>query len=163
MASLIGAMPEPDHVREATERAILRERVMLHALFAPRVAQALERYYSETMLLGMPTDGCRRDLAELLAERGLADPDGRAAVTSISTVTADHDIKAAYHLSDLARFRMSLDTFRAEYHRRQRASIRPVTPREVAQSMAQEAASAPPGRRRWRPLVIARRKRQKPS
>lgn len=154
-----------DPVREATEKAILRERIMLHAMFAARPAALLERYFSETLLRGMPSDHARRDLAELLAEYGLADPDGRAPVTTHSR-EPDHEVAAAYKLAGLER-RMTLPEFRAAYYEARREAVRPISAREFADGLARttpsHAFSAPLRRGGVRVLSVYRGFRQKRS
>lgn len=134
-------MSADEHVRAAADQLILRERLRLRAVFAAPVAAALERYFAETVGRGLPSDGARRALADVLAPYGLADPDGsRPPVVAPGPDAGTDRVEVEYRRSDLRALGVGLDVFRAEHARRNRESPRPVTPAEVAAMLARDAA-----------------------
>lgn len=148
-------MTDIDHVHEAIQAITLRERDRLRRLFGREVADAIEAYGIEFLLRGMPTDETRQRLADVLAPRGLADPEGRAALTIPRRIGAD--LTAVYQLAGLRARGISLDNFHTIYEARRRESIRPITAREVAEELVR---ITPPRRTTWplRVLDAARRR-----
>lgn len=140
-------MSADEYFRAAADRAILRERLRLHAHFAAPVAAALGQYHAETLERGLPSEATRRALADLLAPYGLADPDGtgRLPPARVPDVGKPDPVVEEYRRADLRGLGVGVDVFRAEHARRNRESPRPITPAEVAAALARDAVPERPG------------------